>query len=219
MRVSTANHRIAALLLAAAALVTSACGEVARTGRSPAYLQIERLEGASGATPEEFGTTGSSDVLTLVEQDINGQKVRVPTIYGDIGRVTFRIGLKDPGPTGAPTTPSSLNAVTITRYRIVYRRADGRNTQGVDVPYAFDGAFTITVPPSGTAGAGFDLVRIAAKREPPLANLRDTSSAPGGAQFIATIAEITFYGKDQTGNDVSATGSMSVSFADFGDPQ
>ena len=64
-----------------------------------------------------------------------------------------------------------------------------------------------------------DLVRIAAKREPPLANLRDTSSAPGGAQFIATIAEITFYGKDQTGNDVSATGSMSVSFADFGDPQ
>ena len=216
MRVSTVNHRIAALVLAAAALVTSACGEVARTGRSPAYLQIESLEGASGATPDEFGTTVSSDVLTLVEQDINGEKVRVPTIYGDIGRVTFRIGLKDPGPTGAPTTPSSLNAITVTRYRVVYRRSDGRNTQGVDVPYAFDGAFTVTVPASGTGGAGFDLVRIAAKREPPLANMAGNL---GGALFITTIAEITFYGKDQAGNDVSATGTMSVSFADFGDPK
>lgn len=216
MRVSISNHRMAALLLAAAAFVTSACGEVARTGRSPAYLQIESLEGASGATPDEFGATVSSDVLTLVEQDINGQKVKVPTIYGDIGRVSFRVGLKDPGPTGAPTTPSSLNAITVTRYRIVYRRSDGRNTQGVDVPYAFDGAFTVTVPASGTAGAGFDLVRIAAKREPPLANMAGNL---GGALFITTIAEITFYGKDQAGNDVSATGTMSVSFADFGDPQ
>ncbi|MCC7125258.1 MAG: hypothetical protein IT178_10450 [Acidobacteria bacterium] len=207
---------MAALLLAAAAFVTSACGEVARTGRSPAYLQIESLEGASGATPDEFGATVSSDVLTLVEQDINGQKVKVPTIYGDIGRVSFRVGLKDPGPTGAPTTPSSLNAITVTRYRVVYRRSDGRNTQGVDVPYAFDGAFTVTVPASGTGGAGFDLVRIAAKREPPLANMAGNL---GGALFITTIAEITFYGKDQAGNDVSATGTMSVSFADFGDPK
>lgn len=217
MRVSIANHRMAALLLAGAALVTSACGgEVARTGRSPAYLQIEALEGASGAEPTSFGTTVSSDVVTLVEQDINGQKVKVPTIYGDIGRATFRVALKNPGSAGAPTTPSALNAITINRYRVSYRRADGRNTQGVDVPYAFDGAFTVTVPSSGTAAAGFDLVRIAAKREPPLANLAGVS---GGALFIATIAEITFYGQDQTGNEVSVTGTMSVSFADFGDPK
>ena len=41
----------------------------------------------------------------------------------------------------------------------------------------------------------------------------------GGAQLISTVAEITFYGKDQAGNDVVATGTMSVNFGDFGDPQ
>lgn len=219
MRFSIPHHRMAALLLAVSALVTSACGEVARTGRSPGFLIIETLEGASGATPSEFGSTVSSDVLTLVEVDVNGSKVKVPTIFGDVGRVTFRLGLKNPGTAATPTAASSLNAVTVNRYRVAYKRADGRNTQGVDVPYAFDGAFTVTVPISGSAGAGFDLVRVAAKREPPLSNLRDTAASAGGAQFIGTIADITFYGRDQAGNDVEVTGSISVSFADFGDPK
>ena len=219
MRVSTSNHRIAAALLAASALITSACGEVARTGRSPGYLVIDSIEGASGAAPDDFGSTVASDVLTLVEQDINGTKVKVPTIFGDPGRATFRVGLKSPGSAATPTAPSALNAITINRYRVVYRRADGRNTQGLDVPYGFDGAFTVTVPEQGSASAGFDLVRVAAKREPPLSNLRDGSSGSGGAQFIGTIAEITFYGRDQAGNDVTVSCCISVSFSDFGDPQ
>ena len=215
MRVSSSNHRLAITGLAVATLCITACGEVARSGRSPAYLVIEALEGASGAKPSEFSTTVASDVVTLVEQDINGTKVRVPTVFGDLGRVTFRLGLKDPGPSSTPTTPGPLSDVTVNRYRVVFKRADGRNTQGVDVPYAFDGGFTVTVRGSGSTGAGFDLVRIAAKIEPPLANLRGF----GGAQFIGTIAEITFFGRDQAGNEVSATGNMSVSFADYGDPQ
>jgi hypothetical protein len=32
------------------------------------------------------------------------------------------------------------------------------------------------------------------------------------------MAEITFYGQDQNGNSVSVTGSISVNFADWGDP-
>lgn len=212
MRVSTLNHRIAALLLAASALVTSACGEVARTGRSPGYLQIVRLEAASGAEPDEFGNTLASDVLTLVKDDDDNL---IPTIFGDNGRVEFRVGLKDPGPSAAPTQPSPLNAITLSQYRVVYKRSDGRNTQGVDVPYAFDGGLTFTVPPAGTAAGTFSIVRIQAKEEPPLRNM----AFNGGAQIISTVAEITFYGKDQSGNDVVATGTMSVSFGDFGDPQ
>lgn len=212
MRVSTVNHRIAALLLAASAVVTTACGEVARTGRSPGYLQIVRLEAASGAEPDKFSNTLSSDVLTLVKDDDDNL---IPTIFGDSGRVEFRVGLKDPGPSAAPTQPSQLNAITLSQYRVVFRRSDGRNTQGVDVPYAFDGGLTFTVPAAGTASGTFAVVRIQAKEEPPLRNM----AYNGGAQLISTIAEITFYGKDQAGNDVVATGTMSVNFGDFGDPQ
>jgi hypothetical protein len=215
MRVSSSNHRLATAGLALAALFTAACGDVARSGRGPAYLVIEALEGASGVEPDVFGSTVSSDVITLVKVKIGEVETLVPTVFGDPGRVVFRLGSKDPGPTATPTTPGPLNAVTINRYRVVYKRADGRNTQGVDVPYSFDGAFTVTVRGAGPSEAGFDLVRIAAKVESPLVNL----SRNGGAQFIGTIADITFYGRDQAGNEATVTGSMSVSFADFGDPQ
>lgn len=212
MRVSTSNHRLAALILAASALLTSACGEVARTGRSPAFLQIVRLEGASGAEPGDFGTQVMSDVLTLVKQTPpGGTETLVPTIFNDLGRVEFSLQMKDP----TVTSPSTLNAITLSQYRVVFRRSDGRNTQGVDVPYAFDGGVTFTVPAGGSATGGFTLVRHQAKSEPPLRNLAYTSAA----RNISTVADVTFYGKDQSGNDVVASGTMSVTFGDFGDPQ
>jgi len=215
MRLSIANHRIAALLLAASALVTSACGEVARTGRSPAYLQMVRLDAASGAQPDLFGGTLLSDVITIVEVNRGDETFFVPTTFNDVGRAEFRVALKDPGPSAAPTTPSTLNAVTLTRYRVVYRRSDGRNTQGVDVPYAFDGAMTMTVPASGSASGAFDIVKHTAKNEAPLRALWNV----GGAQIINTIAEVTFWGADQAGNDVTVTGSISITFSNFGDPE
>jgi hypothetical protein len=102
--------------------------------------------------------------------------------------------------------------VTITRYRVVYRRADGRNTPGVDVPFPFDSGMTVTVGGDG-ASAGFEIVRSSAKREAPL---RALATNP---ESISTIAEVTFYGQDQAGNDVSATGTIGINFANFADPQ
>jgi hypothetical protein len=40
----------------------------------------------------------------------------------------------------------------------------------------------------------------------------------GNARFISTIAEITFYGRDQAGNEVTAVGMMNVNFGDWADP-
>ena len=60
----------------------------------------------------------------------------------------------------------------------------------------------------------FSLVRTQAKLEPPLIALRGL----GGAIAIATLADVTFYGRDQTGNEVSVTGTISVNFADWADP-
>lgn len=214
MRVPQLTKKAAVLAVLAAALGAAGCGEVARTGRSPAYLILDRLEGANGAMPDEFSTFVPSDVLTLVRKTVDGQEVRVPTIFIDPGRVTLRVGLKNPGTAVVPTTPSPLNAITVTHYRVVYRRTDGRNTQGVDVPYAFDGGMTMTIPEDQAAIGFFELVRIIAKDEAPLRRLVNN----GGVEFLSAIAEVTFYGRDQAGNEVSATGSISITFADYGDP-
>ena len=64
----------------------------------------------------------------------------------------------------------------------------------------------------GDAGGGFTLVRNISKLEAPLAALRFNGV------ILSTIAEVTFYGKDQTGHEVSATARISIDFANFGDP-
>jgi hypothetical protein len=209
------RHAAAILLTGAAALSSVSCGNVARTGRSPSYLIIDLIEAASGADPTKFATVLNSDVETIVESQVNGQTVRTPTVFNDPAKATFRIALKNAGTTVNPVTPSTLNEVTITRYRVNFVRADGRNTPGVDVPYGFDGAFTLTVTVDGSATAGFDIVRHQSKREPPLSNM----TGGGAARLLSTIAEITFYGRDQAGNEVTVSGSMTVNFADFGDPK
>jgi len=188
------------------------CGNVSRQGRSPALLVVENVKGARGATPGSFGDFLLSDVQTLVDQVVNGQTVRVPTIFNDVGQATFRVVLKDQGTGGLGVAPGPLNAVTLNRYRIVYRRADGRNTPGVDVPFPVDGGVTGTVSGSATSVA-FEMVRHQAKLEQPLRALANA----GGRLFITTIAEVTFYGSDQAGNEIQATGSINVSFSDYGD--
>jgi hypothetical protein len=205
-----------AAVLAVSGISAMGCGDVARTGRSPAFLIIDSLEGDSGADDAtEFSTFLMSDVETVVEQEINGQTVRIPTRFNDTGRVRLRLSLKNPGLPTSPLGPTTLNEITITRYRVEFRRTDGRNTQGTDVPYAFEGAMTLTVPSQGTAEGIFDLVRHTAKSEPPLRNL-----AGGGAgRFINTVADVTFWGRDQAGNEATVSGTISVNFADFGDPR
>ena len=163
--------------------------------------------------PTNSATTLLSDVQTLVERSVNGETVMVPTTFNDVGQVIMSLILKDPGQSGIVAAPSALNQVTITRYRVEYRRTDGRRTQGVDVPYPFDSAVTFTVPTEGTIEAGFEIVRHTAKQEAPLAALTRNPDV------IATIADVTFYGRDQAGNDISVTGTMGINFGNFADPE
>ena len=200
------------VLTAAAAVAATSCGDVVRTGRAPVYLVIDSLAGARGSDPEKFSSNLSSDVITNVTTPAPCSTDNpCPTIFGDGGQVIFRLSPKDIGPVTAPAVPSSNNEVTINRVHIAYRRADGRNTQGVDVPYAFDTAASVTVPASGTVTMGFLLVRNIAKSESPLVQLKNNGV------IISTIADITFYGRDMVGNDISATGSMGIDFGNFGD--
>ena len=137
-----------------------------------------------------------SDVQTLVRR-------RTPSIFNDVARVTMHILQKDAGNGVNGLAPTSWNAVTINRYRITFTRADGPNTPGVDVPFPVDGAVTVTLTGSPTV-VPFEIVRHQQKLEQPLRSL----ASFGGRIFISTIAEITFYGVDQAGNDVQAKATL-----------
>jgi hypothetical protein len=195
------------------ALSAAGCGRTLE-GDASSYLIVDRLEAASGAEPELFSTVLHSDVVTVVDgQDAEGNDIRVPTIFSDPGRVTLRLAMKDPGTVGSPIVPGPNNFITVNRYRVVFTRADGRNTPGVDVPHPWDGTVTFTVNTQVTTFP-FLLVRHQAKEEAPLAALANG----GGAGLITTLAEITFYGQDQAGREVSVSTTMTVIFGNFGDP-
>jgi hypothetical protein len=196
-----ARVRLGALVLVTL-LGSASCGDMVRQGQASSYLIINALEGASGAEPTQFGGTLSSDVVTIVDD--------VPTVFEDPGRVVLALAMKNVGTPDNPTSPTTNNFITVNRYRVRFIRADGRNTEGVDVPYAFDGAITGTV--SGTTTFGFTLVRLQAKLEAPLAALAVNGNT------ISTIAQVTFYGHDQTGRATSVTGQISINFANWGDP-
>lgn len=191
---------IAVLALTASVAGSASCSSMVRGSSSNSYLIIDSLQGF--ANDDSTGTNLQSDVVTK------------GGILEDEGRVVFRLGLKDPGSASAPASPTSNNFITVNRYRVVFTRTDGRNVPGVDVPFPFESAFTVTVRGEGTTEAAFSLVRVQAKGEPPLRNL----AGGFGLGVISTIAEITFHGHDQTGRAVTVTGRIAVDFADFADP-
>jgi len=195
------RHRI--LAAAVVALAASGCSEYVRQGRAPAQIVIVSLLTARG-TGSSVPTTFSSGPLISDVPDVSAGE----TVFDDFGQVTMRLVLRDPGASGV-ATPTPLNEITITSYRVEYRRTDGRNAPGVDVPFPFTGALTMTVPTNGTVSGAFELVRHVAKVEAPLAPL-------GRSPVVLTvIADVTFFGRDKGGNAASATGSVQINFANF----
>ncbi len=190
--------RIGTVLCVAGTLAS--CHSNLTQGHTPVYVVIDSLLAASVA---KAGAAGTFSNILQSDVETNGG------VFEDPGKVQMHLDPRD-----ISQAPSSNNTVTFNHYRVVFRRTDGRNREGVDVPYAFEGAVTFTVTPGAGGGAGFTLVRVQAKLEPPLITL----VRGGGEIVISTIADVTFYGRDNTGTDVSVTGSISVNFADWADP-
>ena len=189
-------NRFARIVVIAGALVGAcACAATGRPGEASSYLIVQSLEAAPGSKPTTFTGTLASDVLT------NGG------ILEDPARASFRLEMKDP----AITSPSPVNFITLRGYRVTFSRTDGRNVQGIDVPYAFDGALSTTI--TGTTNVTLILGRAQAKLEAPLRAL----AGGGGAVAISTFADVVFYGADQAGHDVTVTARISVNFADWSD--
>jgi hypothetical protein len=187
-----------------AALATSGCGEYVRQGRSPAQLVIVSLLTVRGAGTVPTSGFTAGPLLSDVPNVTNNE-----TVFDDFGQVTFRQILRDQGVPGATAAPTPINDITITEYEVQYRLPNGSKRPGVDVPYPVRGAVTVSLQGTSTTSAIFELVRHVAKLEPPLASL-------GVNPVVLTvIADVTFFGHDQAGNSVSATGSVQINFANF----
>lgn len=190
--------RIAQGVLAATmcGLSVTACADLARTGSGPSYLIMDAVQATAGGGTATLSASLDSDVL------VNGIAVL------DRGQASIRVEMKNALST---TAPSPLSAITLNRYRVRFRRTDGQNREGIDVPFGFDGGTTATIRVGNSGVVVFDLVRPQAKQEAPLRNL----VGGGGLIRISAIAEVTFYGSDQAGNEVSISGTIDVRFADF----
>jgi hypothetical protein len=196
-------------LTAAALLAATSCSSTVRTGNSPMLLVIDNIQGIRGAStagaPSAFLI---SDLITNVTTGGSCTPTApCPTVFGDNGQAVLELAKKDVTSTTAPTTN---NQVTINRIHIHYRSIDP--SQSGLVPADFDAYSTATVPPSGTLTIGFELVRISAKVSQPLLSVLLND------QLVSAAADVTFYGTDQVGNAISATGSIAIEFGNFGDP-
>jgi hypothetical protein len=199
------------------AVTSLSCGSAVRSGSSPMFLVVNTLLGQTGSPGGTLGSA-TSPLVSNVQNTVTTSPPCAPVVapattvscafvVNDGGVATFLLEPKNIG----VTTPSTNNDVTLTRYHVSYARADGLNTPGVDVPYAFDGAVTATLIPGAVSSTvAFELVRIVAKEEPPLAALVSSPTV------LTVIASVTFYGQDLVGNAISATGTIQIDFGMFG---
>ena len=128
---------------------------------------------------------------------------------------TITRGPQGPGQPGSPTAPTAMNEVTFTRYRVVYIRADGRNTPGVDVPVSVRFGRRPSRRRRGTpVTAGFELVRHTAKEEAPLR--ARSANEPARSSPRSPTSPST--GRTTPATTSRAVGSIGITFGNFGDP-
>jgi hypothetical protein len=154
--------------------------------------------------------------LTLKDQNFTQSDVLltdattgISTITDDVAKASLTASMLAPNP---PAGTSQYNDIQLDKIVVSYTRTDGRNTEGVDVPYTFEQNVSQIIHIGQQATISFIIVRATAKQEPPLLGLR--AGATRG-EVIYTNAKIVFYGHDLAGKTVTATGYLPVEFADF----
>lgn len=174
-----------------------------------------------GCNPVEDDSDSSSFLilLSLTGTDIEGQEANYlqsdvilsdGTVTADAAKAVFKVELLEPT---SIMGPSHFNSVVLTKYTVTYLRSDGNNRQGVDVPYAFDGALSTTIEVNATVNVSFIIIREVAKLEPPLVNLLEGR----GEGVLQVTASVEFYGHDMTNRKVKAVGYLTIFFANYTD--
>jgi len=188
---------LAPVVIAALALAPMGCTpDFVENSEADVILRMVRLTGQPGSEDQDEGDVLFSDVCCA--------------IINDNIELEVELILKNP----SVLVPGQFNDVNLERYELRYLRSDGRNVEGVDVPYRISGALSsVQVITGDTATVSVVGVRHQAKLEPPLKNLENA----GNQDLITTIAEFTIHGRTVQGGVLEARGSLQVSFADFAD--
>jgi hypothetical protein len=172
----------------------------------------------AGCTPS-FITDNSSSMVLEISGINDGAAIQSDVltdgiVVNDDAEVSVNLFRKNP----SVTSTSALEHVYLESYDVRYFRTDGKDIEGVDVPYRISGPLgnvrfhTPTSTGENELTVPITIVRQAAKLEPPLRNLR----AGGGQLIITAIAEISVYARQIDGETLKATGRVQVTFADFG---
>jgi hypothetical protein len=182
------------LSVAAAFLVLAGCNSVSRSTESSSIIVIQSIT----------GTTVEGEEVAYLQSDVvdSDGLVRVNNATANI-----IVRLVNPDPI---TGPSQFNDVILTNYRITYELAAGPGTPGTDVPLPFDGNFsTVLCPVDDSVAVPFVVVLEAAKFAAPLVGLIGTNTV------LERRAKIEIFGHDLTDHPVTATGYLTIYFADY----
>jgi hypothetical protein len=182
-----------------AILVLSACNPLEDESKSSSFIIVESITGQDAE-----GNTANFLQSDVVLSD--------STVVADIAEATLQAALLDPAPI---LDPSQYNDIILDRYIVSYSRVDGKNRQGVDVPYSFEGSLSQILRVDTSTTISFVIVREVAKLEAPLFDLIQ-NRAEG---VIEAIAKIEFYGHDLVNNKVTATGYLTIFFANYADTE
>jgi hypothetical protein len=184
------------LAIAAAFLALAGCNTISQDTESSSMIVITSIT----------GTNMDGDTVAYLQSDILGSDglIRV-----DNATANIIVRLINPDPISGP---SQFNDVVLTSYRVTYELATGPGTPGTDVPLPFDGNFsTVLCPVDDQVSVPFVVVLEAAKQAAPL------NALIGTATVLERKAKIEIFGHDLTDHSVTATGYLTIYFADYQD--
>ena len=188
------------LVIVPAVFLLFSCNPIEDDSRSNSLLLVLNITGTD--IEENSVNFLQSDVV------VNNPDTNSSTVAADAAVVTFTSESLDPQPWLGTSTYYNI---FVTRYVVTYSRSDGKNQEGVDVPYSFDGTLTSQVEVGSETDVSFVVVRAVSKLEPPLKSL----ATGRGEGELKTTARIDFYGQDTLGNTVTATGYLTIFFANY----
>jgi len=193
------RHFILTIFFVSVVVFFNQCNIFENNTTSGSILVIEYITGT-----DLEGTTGSTTVFCDVISSTG-------SIVNDTGTALLFATLIDPF---FLADNSYYQDIIVDQVDIEYSRVDGKNQEGVDVPFRFSQKVALTIPIDTDSELSFVLVQHTAKLESPLVDLANY----GQEKILKLEARVTFHGHDVGGHRIQpVTGTISVWCANFAD--